>query len=102
MSDFKFDDEIETSDHENFKEWGPARFVADKRDSSNYINGRTNRHIIGIDKDGDVIVCKYARIAPPRTLIDGVNCCCTKKQEDRINALKQELQAEYDIITGDV
>ena len=103
MSEFKFDDEIEGSDYLDFKRWEPVRFLADKKCSSNYLSeGPYSSSIVGITKDGDACVYKYARPATPKILIDGIQYSCTKMQAARIAEIKKELDVQYKIITGEV
>jgi hypothetical protein len=59
--EFEFDDEIEASDFEDFKEGVPARFLADSRHCSNYVDSRSQYNIVVLDEDGDICEYKYAR-----------------------------------------
>ena len=103
MSEFKFDDEIEASDNEDFRGWRPVRFLADAKHCSNYVKGNGSKHLIAaLNENGDVCVYKYARPAIPRILIDGINYPCSKMQAARIAEIKKELDVQYKIITGEV
>ena len=101
MSGLKFDDEIEVSNDADFKEWHLARFLADERDCSNYIEGVSGFAIATMDENGYVCFYRYARPATPRILIDGINYPCTKMQAVRIAEIKKELEVQYKIITGE-
>tara|TARA_R110000796_G_scaffold233234_1_gene351735 strand:+ start:151 stop:462 length:312 start_codon:yes stop_codon:yes gene_type:complete len=103
MSEFKFDDEIEASDNEDFRGWRPVRFLADAKHCSNYVNkGGSEKHIVALSLDGKAYACRYARPATPRILIDGINYPCSKMQAARIAEIKKELDVQYKIITGEV
>ena len=102
MSEFKFDDEIEVSDHVDFTGFVPCRFLADLKNCSNYVKQHGEYSITALNKNGEVIFFKYARPATPRILIDGINYSCTKMQAARIAEIKKELEGQHKIITGEV